>query len=59
MHLKIPFLEYPRKYMQLPIVKDRIETMQLILGISGRVARRKVGLKFCKIKKIATSGHFG
>jgi hypothetical protein len=59
MHLKIPFLEHPRKYLQFLIVKGPIENMQLILGIPGRVARRKVGLAFCKIKKIVTSGHFG
>jgi hypothetical protein len=59
MHLKIPFLEHPRKILQFLIVKGPIETMQLILGIPGRVARRKVVLALDKIKKIATSGHFG
>jgi hypothetical protein len=59
MHLKIPFLEHLRKFLQFLILKGPIENMQCILGIAGRVARRKVGLKFGKIKKKATSVHFG
>jgi hypothetical protein len=41
MNLEIPFLEHRRKFLQFLMVKGLIETMQLILGISGRVMQEE------------------